>query len=268
MSGAPVPSGQELSSAPLINEFAPRRAFLARFRRWEWMLAGLILVVFVLNSVLSPYFLNAENLSRTSSDFMEIGLMMLPMVFIIITGNIDLSIASNLGMSASLMAVLYNLHVNIWLAALAALFIGALGGLLNGYLISKVKLPALVVTLGNYASYRGLAYGLLGDQAATNYPSAFTYLGQGIITIYPGAFFRGAFHRTGNHLWTRFAPHHVSPFYVCDREQPGCSNFFRCPCRPKQDHYLYLIGDYGCPGRIDPGGALRRHSPISAPGWN
>jgi rhamnose transport system permease protein len=181
MSGAPVPSGQELSSAPLINEFAPRRAFLARFRRWEWMLVGLILVVFVLNSVLSPYFLNAENLSRTSSDFMEIGLMMLPMVFIIITGNIDLSIASNLGMSASLMAVLYNLHVNIWLAALAALIVGALGGLLNGYLIAKVKLPALVVTLGTYAFYRGLAYGLLGDQAATNYPSAFTYLGQGML---------------------------------------------------------------------------------------
>jgi rhamnose transport system permease protein len=107
--------------------------------------------------------------------------MMLPMVFIIITGNIDLSIASNLGMSASLMAVLYNLHVNIWLAALAALFIGALGGLLNGYLIAKVKLPALVVTLGTYAFYRGLAYGLLGDQAATNYPSAFTYLGQGML---------------------------------------------------------------------------------------
>jgi rhamnose transport system permease protein len=51
--------------------------------------------------------------------------------------------------------------------------------MLNGYLIARVKLPALVVTLGTYAFYRGLAYGFLGDQAARNYPAAFTYLGQG-----------------------------------------------------------------------------------------
>ena len=70
-------------------------------------MALIILVVFI-NIQLSPYFLNAQNLSRTSSDFMEIGLMMLPMVFIIITGNIDLSVASNLGMSASFMGWLFN----------------------------------------------------------------------------------------------------------------------------------------------------------------
>jgi rhamnose transport system permease protein len=110
---------------------------------------------------------------------MEIGLMMLPMVFIIITGNIDLSVASNMGMSASFMGLLHNMGVNIWVAAGAALLLGTLGGMLNGYLISKVKLPALVVTLGTYAFYRGLAYGFLGDQAARGYPEAFTYFGQG-----------------------------------------------------------------------------------------
>ena len=105
--------------------------------------------------------------------------MMLPMVFIIITGNIDLSVASNMGMSASFMGMLHNMGVNIWVAAGAALLLGTLGGMLNGYLISKVKLPALVVTLGTYAFYRGLAYGFLGDQAARGYPEAFTYFGQG-----------------------------------------------------------------------------------------
>jgi rhamnose transport system permease protein len=123
--------------------------------------------------------MDARNLSRASSDFMEIGLMMLPMVFIIITGNIDLSVASNMGMSASFMGLLHNMGVNIWVAAGAALLLGTLGGMLNGYLISKVKLPALVVTLGTYAFYRGLAYGFLGDQAARGYPEAFTYFGQG-----------------------------------------------------------------------------------------
>ena len=134
---------------------------------------GLILIVVVVNTRLSPYFLDARNLSRTSSDFMEIGLMMLPMVFIIITGNIDLSVASNLGMSASFMGWLLIHGVNIWVAALAALVLGTLGGLLNGYLVARIKLPALVVTLGTYAFYRGMAYGFLGDQAARDYPGGF-----------------------------------------------------------------------------------------------
>ena len=162
-----------------ISEHAPRRSALDLLKNWELLLFVLIVVVILVNSNLSPYFLNAQNLSRTSSDFMEIGLMMLPMVFIVVTGNIDLSVASNMGMSASFMGLLHNMGVNIWLAALAGLALGTLGGVLNGYLISKVKLPSLVVTLGTYAFFRGIAYGFLGDQAARNYPSEFTFLGQG-----------------------------------------------------------------------------------------
>ena len=172
-------STSESKIAPTLSAKAPSRSFLARFQRWEWMLVGLILLDVFINTRLSPFFLDARNLSRTSSDFMEIGLMMLPMVFIIITGNIDLSVASNMGMSASFMGLLHNMGVNIWVAALAGLLLGTLGGLLNGYLIARVKLPALVVTLGTYAFYRGLAYGFLGDQAARGYPEAFTYFGQG-----------------------------------------------------------------------------------------
>jgi len=172
-------SASESKFSTTISDKAPSRSFLARFQRWEWMLMGLILVDVFVNTHFSPYFLDAQNLSRTSSDFMEIGLMMLPMVFIIITGNIDLSVASNMGMSASFMGLLHNMGVNIWMAALAGLLLGTLGGLLNGYLIARVKLPALVVTLGTYAFYRGIAYGFLGDQAARDYPEAFTYFGQG-----------------------------------------------------------------------------------------
>jgi rhamnose transport system permease protein len=172
-------SAEAVREPKLISEHAPRRSFLAGFLRWEWMLVGLILIDVLINMQLSEHFLDARNLSRTSSDFMEIGLMMLPMVFIIITGNIDLSVASNMGMSASFMGVLHNMGVDIWVAAVAGLLLGTLGGLLNGLLVSRVKLPALVVTLGTYAFYRGIAYGFLGDQAARGYPEAFTYFGQG-----------------------------------------------------------------------------------------
>jgi rhamnose transport system permease protein len=64
-------------------------------------------------------------------------------------------------------------------AALAALALGSLAGFLNGTLVARMKLPPLVVTLGTYAFYRGVAYVLLGDQAARGYPEAFTYIGQG-----------------------------------------------------------------------------------------
>ncbi len=172
-------SMQTVPETKLISEYAPKRSFLSTFQRWEWMLVGLIFVDVFINARLTPYFMDARNLSRASSDFMEIGLMMLPMVFIIIIGNIDLSVASNMGMSASFMGLLHNMGVNIWVAALAALVLGTLGGMLNGYLVARVKLPSLVVTLGTYAFYRGLAYGFLGDQAARGYPEAFTYFGQG-----------------------------------------------------------------------------------------
>ena len=91
-----------------ISVSPPKRSFLSRFLRWEWLLVLLILLVILVYSRLSPYFLNTNNLFRTSSDFMEMGLMMLPMVFIIITGNIDLSVASMLGMTASFMGFLFN----------------------------------------------------------------------------------------------------------------------------------------------------------------
>ncbi|MCA9951088.1 MAG: ABC transporter permease [Anaerolineales bacterium] len=151
------------------------------FKRWEFLLVVLIAVVTFVNIQLTPYFLDTRNLMRATSDFMELGLMMLPMVFIIISGNIDLSVASTMAMCASLMGWLYMQGTNIWVAVMAALLLGLLAGLLNGYLIAKVKLPSLVVTLGTFALYRGMAFVLLGDQAARGYPEAFTFLGQGTL---------------------------------------------------------------------------------------
>lgn len=158
---------------------APARNGFGFLLRWEWLLVLLIILVTIGNSLLSPYFLQTANLMRASSDFMELGLMMLPMVFVIISNNIDLSVASTLGLTASFMGWLFNAGWNIWAAAAAALVLGMAAGALNGLLISRLRLPALVVTLGTYAFYRGLAYALLGDEAARGYPEAFNFLGQG-----------------------------------------------------------------------------------------
>jgi rhamnose transport system permease protein len=158
-----------------------KRLSLDFFLRWEWLLVALIAAVIFVNAQLSPFFLSTRNLMRATSDFMEMGLMILPMAFIIITANIDLSVASTLAMCASLLGWLHIQGVNIWIAAAAALLLGLLAGGLNGFLVARAKLPALVVTLGTFAFYRGLAFVLLGDQAARGYPPSFTFLGQGTV---------------------------------------------------------------------------------------
>jgi rhamnose transport system permease protein len=183
----------ERAVSTFISLAPPRRPFFSRFLRWEWFLVALIFLVVIVNSRLSPYFLNVDNLFRASSDFMEMGLMMLPMVLIIVTGNVDLAVASTLGMTASFMGLLFNDGLNIWVAAVAALLLGTVAGLLNGYLVSRLRVPALVITLGTYAFYRGMAYVMLGDQAARGYPASFTYLGQGTIPGTPAPFSLGLF---------------------------------------------------------------------------
>jgi len=162
---------------------APSRRFTlaAALLRWEWLLIVMLIVACVINATFSPYFLDIHNLFDMTFHFMERSLIALPMAFIIISGNIDLSVASNLGMSAIIMAATHQAGLNIWLAALLGLAVGALGGLINGLIITRMRLPALVVTLGSYALYRGVAFVILGDLVVTGFPPQFTYLGQGYV---------------------------------------------------------------------------------------
>jgi rhamnose transport system permease protein len=164
-------------SATMRKPFNPAEFFL----RWEWILVALIVVATVINASISPYFLNTRNLFDMTFNFMEKGLMTLPMTFIIITGGIDLSVASTLAMSSNVMGRLFAAGMNIWVAALVALLVGTLAGLINGLLITRLKLPALAATLGTYVLYRGIAWVLMQDGAVTGFPAEFTVVGQGYI---------------------------------------------------------------------------------------
>lgn len=164
----------------------PRRfTVLALLLRWEWLLVLLIIIGCLVSTSISPYFLDVDNLFDMTFHFMEKSLVALAMAFIIISGNIDLSVASNLAMSAVIMATTFQSGLNIWLAVLLGLFIGTVGGLINGLLISKVRLPALVVTLGTYAFYRGVAFVLLGDLVVKGFSESFMYIGQGDVPNTP-----------------------------------------------------------------------------------
>lgn len=152
-------------------------------RHWEFILLILLVGVFILMSNLSPYFLNLRNLLDSTVHFAEKGVIAVCMAFIIISGNMDLSVASNMAMSAAVMGIAFRSGIGIWPSALLCLLVGMAGGLFNGLIITRVKLPAMVATLATFSLYRGIAYVLLGNQAITGYPYEFATLGQG---YFPG----------------------------------------------------------------------------------
>jgi rhamnose transport system permease protein len=153
---------------------APRRAV---HLSWEVLLTVILVGALAFGRLLSPVFINTDNLSNILLDMTEISLMALPMTLIIVMGEIDLSVASVLGASSALMGVLW--HMGLPMPAVTALVMvgGAAAGLLNGWLVVRLQLPSLAVTIGTLALFRGLAYVLLGDQAVADFPASYTAFG-------------------------------------------------------------------------------------------
>lgn len=134
----------------------------------------LLAIAVVVSMSLSPYFLNAQNLSFTATDALEIGIIALPMTLVMVMGEIDLSVGSTVGLSVAVMGSLSAHHVPFAFSILATLLTGLAAGLLNQYLCARFKLPSLVITLGTFALYRGLAEVILGAGTTSSFPSWFT----------------------------------------------------------------------------------------------
>lgn len=124
-------------------------------------------------------------------DVLPIMLIALPMTMVVVSGEIDLSVASMLGLSSVIVGVLYEQGWPVWAAALAALAAGVIGGALNGFLVAAVGLPSLAVTIATMALFRGVAVGLLGTGAITGFPDRYKDLATdrlfGPGTAIPGA---------------------------------------------------------------------------------
>jgi len=142
--------------------------------RREVITFALLIVAFFISSRLSPYFLDIHYIFDATSLYTEIGVMALAMTFVIISGNIDLSIASMLAVTAVSFGLLYTrLGIPIPLAILLALIMGAVLGMINGLIVTRFKLPPMIVTVGTLALYRGLGQIFLGDHAVTGFPESF-----------------------------------------------------------------------------------------------
>lgn len=129
-----------------------------------------LVIVYALVNV--PNFDGPLTVKFLLQDIAPILLIALPMTLIIITGEIDLSVASMLGLSAVVTGLLVQDHgLSVPVAALVALVVGLVAGLLNGFLVAYVGLPSLAVTIGTLALYRGIAVGLIGTKAVSDLPA-------------------------------------------------------------------------------------------------
>ncbi|CAB4693840.1 MAG: ABC transporter permease [Actinobacteria bacterium] len=146
-------------------------------KSWDTAILALLAVVLILASLTTDGFLTSLNISYIFSNTSEITIMAFAMTFLIITGEIDLSIASILALGSSMLGWSYQKGAPIWLAIIICLVVGTLCGFINGFLVTKVGLGSLAVTIGTLALYRGIANGLLGTNTVNEFPEAYTSFG-------------------------------------------------------------------------------------------
>ncbi len=148
----------------------------------EAVLAAILVLALALLAVLSDRFFTLDNLLNQGLLMTEVGLIAMPMTFVIITGGIDLSVGSALGMCAILLGYSWhNWGFPLPLAIGFALAAGAAGGFVNGWVITRLGVPPLIMTIATLALYRGLAEGISQAHSVRNYPPWFAALGQGTL---------------------------------------------------------------------------------------
>ncbi|MGD9713421.1 MAG: ABC transporter permease [Thermomicrobiales bacterium] len=149
-----------------------------RLRSWEGLLLLFLLVVMAYNVSSVSNFLTVNNQINLFQLGIEKSIVALTMAFVIISGEIDLSVASMMGLSAAIVAYLFEQGMPMSLCILAALAVGVGLGALNGILIATTGLSSLAITLAGYIGFRGLAQLLVEDRSIGGFPGWFTELGQ------------------------------------------------------------------------------------------
>jgi rhamnose transport system permease protein len=159
--------------APVVAPDSPLRALV----RWESMLVLLLGATILYGSTVSPAFLQSTNLFYIGLNVGEAAIMALPLTLIVITGEIDLSVASTLGLAGVVMAELFKHGWPIWPAMGMALLLGGVCGAFNGFLVTRLGLPSLAVTIGTLTLYRGIAQVILPTDTIGGFPTGLASIG-------------------------------------------------------------------------------------------
>ncbi|MCB1336621.1 MAG: ABC transporter permease [Maritimibacter sp.] len=152
-----------------------------RLKSWETLLLAVAVAIFFANSLASPYFLNAWNLSDATFNFTEKAMIAFAMALLIIAGEIDLSVASIIALASTAMGAAVQAGVGTPGLVAIGLGVGLAAGAFNGLLVTRFSLPSIVVTIGTMSLFRGIAYIVLGDQVYKGYPAGFAFFGQGYV---------------------------------------------------------------------------------------
>ena len=152
-----------------------------RLKSWETLLLAVAIAIFIVNSFTSPYFLNAWNLSDMTFNFTEKAMIAFAMALLIIAGEIDLSVAAIIALASTAMGAAVQMGVGTPGLVAIGLTVGVLCGAFNGFLVTVMGLPSIVVTIGTMSLFRGISYIVLGDQAYGGYPREFAWFGQGYV---------------------------------------------------------------------------------------
>ena len=148
---------------------------------WEALLVVIAVIIFAVNSFASPYFLDPWSLSDLTFNFTEKGLIALAMVLLIISGEIDLSVAAIVALASTMMGMAVQAGAGTPVLVAIGVVVGLACGAFNGLLVTRLGLPSIVVTIGTMSLFRGIAFIILGDQAYKGYPESFAFFGQGYV---------------------------------------------------------------------------------------
>ncbi|TIS30096.1 MAG: ABC transporter permease, partial [Mesorhizobium sp.] len=129
----------------------------------------------------SPYFLDPWSLSDLTFNFTEKGLIALAMALLIISGEIDLSVAAIVALASTMMGMAAQAGAGTPVLVAIGIAVGLGCGAFNGLLVTRLGLPSIVVTIGTMSLFRGIAFIILGDQAYKGYPESFAFFGQGYV---------------------------------------------------------------------------------------
>lgn len=137
------------------------------FMKWEWFLVLIFILINIMNANLSPYYASVSGLFTATSSFLEKAFIALPMAYILVLGDIDISVGSIACLSAVSLALAFNAGIPMPVCVLIALGVGAFCGLINGLILTKfTELAPMIVTLGTQILFRGIAEGILGDTSS------------------------------------------------------------------------------------------------------
>ena len=148
---------------------------------WERVLLALLVLLLIVFGFTQPGFMSVDTLADSTFNFSEKGLLALAIALLIVCGEIDLSIAATLALCSLAMGYAMKAGAGPWVIVAAALLTGGVAGAINGVLVTRYKLPSIVVTIGTLSLYRGLALVALGDQSISGYPEVFSTLGNSYV---------------------------------------------------------------------------------------